>query len=56
MPVSTAIVVSALEPLLLVGLRALIKQIESKLECLREGRSTYFALRTIEEYIRFRAV
>ena len=58
MPVSAAIniVVSALEPLLLVGLRALITQIESKLECAREGRSTYFALRTTAEYMRFRAM
>jgi hypothetical protein len=54
MSVSTAIVASVPEPLPLVGLRALITQIESKLVCAREGRSTYFASRTIDEYLNFR--
>ena len=54
MSVSTAIVASALEPLPLIGLRALITQLESKLVCAREGRSTYFASRTIDEYLNFR--
>ena len=56
MPVSAATVVSDFEPLPMVGIKALITQLESKLVCAREGRSTYFALRTTAEYMRFRAM
>lgn len=56
MSVSAATVVSDFEPLPMVGIKALITQLESKLVCAREGRSTYFALRTTAEYMRFRAM
>lgn len=56
MLVPAATVVSGFEPLPLTGIKALITQIESKLVFAREGRSTYFALRSVPEYEGFRAM